>query len=356
MGRPTILQISERSRSDLYSAMTDAKENNDLGLYQKCKAICLIGEEHLPQNKVAHYVDAKPRTVRSWVKKFMKEGIAALVGKPHPGATPRLNQDQLLTLKSIVQKGPEEYGLETGVWTAMLIREVIKGEFDVIYDISQVRRILHKLDFSVQYPRESLSKADLNKQFTWLHQTFPEIKKKAAEEGGEVFFEDEVIFYQRGSTTRTWAEVGTGTIVKSAPGRKSKKAFGAVSLSQSPKFHFRFEEDKFNGVSFQKFLEQITRGNRDRKVFMILDNAKYHHAKAIQPWLEKNKHAVELFFLPSYSPNLNPIERVWKKTKKASIHNRYFGELEDLHREIFRRFNRFQGNPASLRGSVQDFL
>jgi len=181
-------------------------------------------------------------------------------------------------------------------------------------------------------------------------------KKKAENEGGEIFFEDEVIFYQRGSTTRTWAEVGIGTIVESAPGRKSKKAFGAVSLSQSPKFRFRFEEDKFNGVSFQKFLEQITRGNLGRKVFMILDNAKYHHATAIQPWLEKNKPAVELFFLPSYSPNLNPIERVWKKAKKASIHNRYFGKLENLHQEIFRRFNRFQGNPASLRGSIQDFL
>jgi len=170
-----------------------------------------------------------------------------------------------------------------------------------------------------------------------------------------VFFEDEVVFYQRGSTARTWAERGTGTIVESAPGRESKKAFGAVSLSEAPRFQFRFE-DIFNAKTFQKFLEQIVRQSAGKKIFMIMDNAKYHHAKLLHPWLEANVGRIELFFLPAYSPNLNPIERVWKKTKRASIHNRYFKTVEALHSEIFRRFNRFQGNPASLRGSVKDFL
>lgn len=143
--------------------------------------------------------------------------------------------------------------------------------------------------------------------------------------------------------------------MESAPGRKSKKALGAVSVSEKPRFQFRFEEI-FNAKTFQKFLEQIVRHSGGKKTFMILDNAKYHHAKDIQSWLEKNSGLVELHFLPPYSPNLNPIERVWKKTKRASIHNRYFEKIEDLHSEIFRRFNRFQGNPASLRGSVKDFL
>ena len=178
MGRKTILRISDRTRSEIYRVMTDAQDDNDLALYQRCKAICLIDEEHLQQKQVAKYCGSNTRTVRSWVKKFMEEGITALVGKPHPGPIPRLNQAQLLSLKDIVRKGPEEYGLETGVWTALMIRGIIKAEFGVLYDVSQVRRILHKLEFSVQYPRESLSKADLNKQFTWLHETFPEIKKK----------------------------------------------------------------------------------------------------------------------------------------------------------------------------------
>jgi transposase len=143
--------------------------------------------------------------------------------------------------------------------------------------------------------------------------------------------------------------------VQSAPGRKSKKAFGAVSLDSKPRFQFRFEEI-FNTQTFQKFLGQIVRHAGGKKIFMIMDNAKYHHSKALQPWLAKNAERIELYFLPAYSPNLNPIERVWKKAKKASIHNRYFERLEDLHSEIFRRFNRFQGNPVSLLGCIQDFL
>lgn len=168
-------------------------------------------------------------------------------------------------------------------------------------------------------------------------------------------FEDEVIFQLSGSSTRSWAVKGKGSVVDSFPGRTSEKVLGAVTAEDNPRFHFRFAP-VFNQETFGAFLKQIVRHHPEEKVHLVLDNVRYHHAKSLQPWLEANKARIELHFLPAYSPQFNPIERVWKATKKASVHNRYFESLDQLKKTLFRRFNRFQGNPSSLRGLVRSHV
>lgn len=125
---------------------------------------------------------------------------------------------------------------------------------------------------------------------------------------------------------------------------------------KTPKFHFRFEDDKFNAYSFVTFLEGIVRyyGSRGKRVHMIVDGAAYH--KAALPWVNANSKQIELHFLPAYSPNLNAAEQLWRRAKRDATHNRYFPSLKVLHEALFRRFNRFQGNPASLRGLIERWL
>lgn len=143
--------------------------------------------------------------------------------------------------------------------------------------------------------------------------------------------------------------------MNSLPGRSSMKALGAVTAEEKPRFHFRFAP-VFNQETFGSFLRQIIRQYPETKVHMILDNVRYHHAKALSSWLETQKDRIELHFLPAYSPQFNPIEKVWKATKKASIHNRHFESIDQLRDTLFRRFNRFQGNPASLKGIMQSHV
>jgi putative transposase len=147
-------------------------------------------------------------------------------------------------------------------------------------------------------------------------------------------YEDEAIFQQSGSTIRSWAPKGRGRTVDSFPGRKSEKALGAVTIEENPRFHFRFAP-VFNTETFGAFLRQIIRQYPHEKVHMVLDNVRYHHAKGLQGWLEENKDRIKLHFLPAYSPQFNPIEKVWKATKKASIHNRYFETLGQLRKALF---------------------
>lgn len=127
-------------------------------------------------------------------------------------------------------------------------------------------------------------------------------------------------------------------IVLQAPTRKSISFFGGVRVSDG-RFLYT-EENIFNAESFKKFLQKLHRNrSRGKKVLVILDNARYHHARDMQPWLKKYRKSIELLFLPPYSPDLNPIERVWKLTRRLCTHNQHFENLHELLDTVKPKFN-----------------
>jgi transposase len=93
----------------------------------------------------------------------------------------------------------------------------------------------------------------------------------------------------------------------------------------------------------------ISNRRRGRRIVAILDNAKYHHARILQPWLKKNRKALNLLFLPPYSPDLNPIERVWKLTRRLATHNRFFLSLDDVVNAVSERFDIWSKNNTQLK-------
>jgi transposase len=133
---------------------------------------------------------------------------------------------------------------------------------------------------------------------------------------------DEVHFQQHGSRCRMWIppEIKDPVLLH-APTRKSVGYFGAVRLRDG-RFVFRLETGKFNGPSFLQFLQQLRSASRGtgRRVVVITDNARYHHSRLHRPWREQHAHHFALDFLPAYSPQLNPIERVWKLTRRRCLY------------------------------------
>jgi transposase len=151
---------------------------------------------------------------------------------------------------------------------------------------------------------------------------------------------DEVHFQQHGSRCRMWIppEIKDPVLLH-APTRQSVGYFGAVRLRDG-RFVFRREEDKFNGTSFFRFLRDLRRTatRTGRRIVVITDNAKYHHALLHKSWREEQAPGFTLDFLPPYSPELNPIERVWKLTRRLCLHNRYFAKLDDVIAAVESRF------------------
>ena len=143
---------------------------------------------------------------------------------------------------------------------------------------------------------------------------------------------DEVHFQQHGSRCRMWVPPEIqDPVLHHHPSRHSIGYFGAVRLRDG-RFFFRRETDQFNAITCWQFLQALRAATvrTARRVVVISDNARYHHARLHQEWRQQCSQRFALDFLPPYSPELNPIERVWKLTRRRCLHNRYFPQLDEV--------------------------
>lgn len=162
---------------------------------------------------------------------------------------------------------------------------------------------------------------------------------------------DEVHFQQHGSRCRMWVPPEIrDPVVCHHPTRRSVGYFGAVRLRDGT-FFCRREPGRFNGGTFGEFLQLLREASiaDGRRVVVISDNARYHHARAHLPWREQYAATFALDYLPPYSPELNPIERVWKLTRRLCLHNRYFGFLETVIDAVESQFTEWAKPNDTLR-------
>jgi transposase len=154
-----------------------------------------------------------------------------------------------------------------------------------------------------------------------------------------IYAEDEVHFQQRTSVVRMWWPRGSQPEIPSAPTRAQLGYWGAVDI-RSGSLCIEPEEGKFNWITFHGFLEHFLRRKyrSGQQLAMIIDNAGYHKKKELWPFFAENSRRLRMLWLPAYSPNLNPIERVWRFTRRQVTHNRYFESIELLRESLDRFF------------------
>lgn len=137
-------------------------------------------------------------------------------------------------------------------------------------------------------------------------------------------------------------------VVLHAPTRKGFGIFGAVRVESGRLIASR--EKSFDAMTFLSFLKTLPgHRKRGRLTVVVLDNARWRHARALRPWLVERRHVLRLDFLPPYSPELNPVERVWKLTRRLCVHNRYFPVLEELSQTVFDQFEHWRNPNETLR-------
>lgn len=141
---------------------------------------------------------------------------------------------------------------------------------------------------------------------------------------------DECHFQQHGSRCVMWIPPEeVDPVLFHAPTRKQVGVYGAVRISNGQLV--TQQATTLNAETFLRFLKKLLRHRkRGQQAVLISDNSGYHHASMLQPWLTSHEQSLRLDFLPPYSPELNPIERVWKLTRKRCVHNCYFPTLESL--------------------------
>lgn len=145
----------------------------------RLQAVMLSLQRHT-SSEIARLLQVHRTRVHSWICAWNKEGQDGLLEGHRSGRPSRLSAKQRETLYDLIESGPVAYGLNTGVWTSVLLSQVIDEEFAVQYHAGHVRKLLDQLGFSVQRPTTRLVRADPKKQNRWTRYTFPNLKKKPA--------------------------------------------------------------------------------------------------------------------------------------------------------------------------------
>ena len=324
---------------------------NNFRLFKISKSLLLIAND-VTFEEVAQLFHLNTRTVYTWVSKFMRERFSWLSGLHYKGrgAKSKLTKEQKKKIYDIVVAGPENYGFDCGIWNSPMIAEVILREFNVTYNPRYLCRLLKKMGLSFQKAAFEAERTDDNKKKRkeWGDKTWPEILKKANEIFAVILFGDEVSFAQWGSLSRTWAPIGKQPKIKTKGKRKGLKMFGTIEFFKGA-FHYMETEGKFNGESYTKFLKQIM-SHYACPVILIEDGAPYHGGAIVNEYIGKMKEKgrIHIYRLPSYSPDYNPIEKLWKNTKRDSTHCKFFPTFDDLRSSVIKAFKKYMEDATKV--------
>ena len=140
----------------------------------------------------------------------------------------------------------------------------------------------------------------------WLDKTYPVVHQRAQDEDAEIHWGDETGVSSQEHYPRGYAPKGK-TPVLTLSHAKRERVNMISSITNQGKVQFMIYDDKFTAQVFIKFLKQLIKQSSN-KVFLIVDNLRVHHAKLVSEWLKGHTEKIEVFYLPSYSPELNPDE------------------------------------------------
>ena len=297
--------------------------------------------------EVAERHSVSRQVVYDWLGAFLLQGEDSLVYRRSSGRKPRLTKTQKRRLAELIKAGPEAAGFGTACWTSLLIQLLIQQEFGVLYNRHYVCELLRNLGFSFQKARFVSDHLDEEARQRWWAETWPAILCLARKKKAMILFGDEVSFAQWGSLGYTWAPVGQQPVVKTSGKRKGYKVFGLIDLFSGRFFHQGLVE-RFNSERYQAFLSQVL-DQTSQHLILIQDGAKYHTSKAIRAFFVEHQDRLAVFQLPSYSPDYNPIEFLWKKMKQRATHNQYFSTFEALVKSVDEALRHFSHRAAEIK-------
>jgi len=259
---------------------------------------------------IASDFDVSVDTIRLRLTKWDKFGekglIPKLKGRKEGDGKFLTDEREAEIIKIITDKTPDQIKMPFALWSRQAVQELILEKYNIELVITAVGKYLKKWGFTVQKPsvkKPGQRPAAVEK---WLNEEYPSIQKQAKIEDAVIFWGDETAVQNGPNALRGYSKRGVTPVVVGPRKRLHLYMISAVSNQGAVKF--RIYDCAINMDRFKDFLEKMILDVKGRKIIMILDNLRVHHAKDLQSWLLENKHLIELRFLPAYSPEMNPDE------------------------------------------------
>ena len=286
-------------------------------------------------------------------QRYKKEGPESLAkgqrGRRH-GAQRDLTPEQEADIKKLlIDKTPNQLKLSFALWTREAVRLVIQQRFDYEMPIRTVGEYLKRWGFTPHKPIKWAKEQSSPAVARWLLTEYPAIVSRAKQDKGEIHWGDETGLQTGANVEKGYSPKGKTPVVRQTAKRERVNMIS--SITNQGQVRFMFYRDNMNSTRLIEFMRRLTK-DAGRKVFLILDNLKVHHGKVVMDWLEENKEKIEVFYLPSYSPELNPDEYL-NNSLKGRVHS---GERANTAKQLESKARKHMRNLQNNRHKVKKFF
>jgi len=290
----------------------------------KLKAILLLSDG-FSCDDVGRILLLDDDTIRRYRTQYLNSGSESLLSDYNKGTSPKLNKIQIQELNNHLESTTYIDSKGIVVW--------IKKHFNQEYTTSGINSLLKRMGFVYKKPVLTPCKIDPKKQQDFIAQY--QQTKEGLQNNDQIYFVDGVHPQHNSIAAYGWIKKGKTKQLKTNNGRKRTNINGALNLRTKEVFYV--EDERINAQTMISLLQQILEKQKEGKIYIVLDNASYYHAKIVKEFLEKN-HRIILKFLPPYSPNLNIIERLWRILKKKVVYNKFYLKFEDFRKKVIEFF------------------
>lgn len=301
----------------------------------------------IPKSTVAEAYGVSRLTVYRWLERFEEGGTEGLQRKAGSGRPRKLEELTEEELKAIVLQNASRFGFETNLWTVGRLRRVLQEQFEIELSNNTVWRRLREAGLTYQKPEREYYEVDEATREAWLKNDVPKIRRAVKKHRAILYFQDESNVSLTAFLGKTWAPCGQTPRSKVTGKRGGVAALSA--LSRRGNLLFRLLEKRIASGEVIDFLGQMLRHHPRRHLVVVMDQAPPHTSKKTKAFIEQQSR-LEVFYLPKYSPDWNPDEKVWNHLKHQELKSHPAKTKEELKHLTRRKLQSMAKRPRLMRG------
>ena len=279
-------------------------------------------------------------SVSRWFTKLNRQGMKSLKRTKARGKESKLTKEDKTKILSWLKRSAMEFGFETPLWDGKRVKQLIKKKLHKTLHYSNVWEWLRRWGLTAQKPKRRAKEKNEKAAKQWLKEEWPKIKEHHRRWQAMLYFMDESGVSLTAVMGKTWAPKGKTPVVKTTGKRGGLCVTSAIS--PAGKMVFRIEKKRVNAEEHINFLIQIMKRHPKRKIIIVEDNAPSHTAGAVKSFAMSNAKRIAIYYLPSYSPELNPDEHVWSYLKAHKLKDHQAQTKKELKKLVKNKMHGIQ--------------